>query len=54
MPTASGKTWVQALIAMHYLNKGMKVSIIEPNENLRTQTMDLLENLGFDFDVRTI
>jgi superfamily II DNA or RNA helicase len=31
MPTGSGKTWVQALIAKYYLAKGKKVTIIEPN-----------------------
>jgi superfamily II DNA or RNA helicase len=36
MPTGSGKTWVQALIAKHYLQLGKKVTIVEPNENLES------------------
>ena len=38
LPTASGKTWIQALIAQHFLSQGKKVTVIEPNETLRIQT----------------
>jgi superfamily II DNA or RNA helicase len=34
MPTGSGKTWVQALIAKYFMLKEKPVTIIEPNDNL--------------------
>lgn len=51
MPTGSGKTWVQALIAKYYLNKQKPVTLIEPNENLTSQTLNLLNNLDLEFEV---
>lgn len=36
MPTASGKTWIQGLIASYYIDSGEKVTLIEPNNLLRT------------------
>ena len=35
MPTGSGKTWVQCLLAKYYCSLGKKVTIIEPNERLK-------------------
>lgn len=35
MPTGSGKTWVQAILSKYYISKGKKVTIIEPNINLK-------------------
>ena len=42
MPTGSGKTWVQCLLAKYYCSLGKKVTIIEPNERLKLQTMELI------------
>ena len=42
------------MLAYHYIRKGKRVSIIEPNDNLRTQTSNLLENLGLELSVHTI
>lgn len=39
VPTGSGKTWIQGLIAKSYLELGKSVVIVEPNELLRTQTL---------------
>lgn len=38
MPTGSGKTWVQGLLAKHYCMHGSNVAIIEPNDTLKVQT----------------
>ena len=42
VPTGSGKTWIQGLIAKYYCTKGEIVSIVEPNDTLKKQTMGKL------------
>jgi superfamily II DNA or RNA helicase len=34
LPTGSGKTWVQGLLARHYCEQAKRVAILEPNETL--------------------
>lgn len=34
VPTGSGKTWIQGMIAMYYCQQGKGVTIIEPNHYL--------------------
>jgi reverse gyrase len=38
MPTGSGKTWIQGIIAKHFCSIGKKVAIIEPSDELKIQT----------------
>lgn len=54
VPTGSGKTWIQALIAKHYCDEGFRVAIIEPSEQLVEQTMARVGNVAFDIQVFTI
>jgi superfamily II DNA or RNA helicase len=35
MPTGSGKTWIQGVIAKYYCSLGKSVAIIEPSDELR-------------------
>lgn len=48
LPTGSGKTWIQGLIAKYYCLQNKKVTIIEPNKNLRNQTNLMLEAIDFN------
>jgi len=48
MPTGSGKTWIQALIAKYFLKKEKSVTIVEPNNTLTNQTLSLLNNLDLE------
>ena len=34
VPTGSGKTWIEGLIAKYYCLKSKSVTVIEPNERL--------------------
>ena len=54
MPTGSGKTQVQGLLAVFYANLGMKVTIIEPTEDLRIQATELLGVLDYNILVCSI
>ena len=54
MPTGSGKTWIQGLLAVFYANLGMKVTIIEPTEDLRIQATELLGVLDYNISVCSI
>jgi len=54
MPTGSGKTWIQALIAKHFLMKSKPVTIVEPNDYLTNQTLSLLNTLDLDITVQSI
>lgn len=40
MPTGSGKTWVQGLLAKYYCNQGKRVTIIEPTTLLTIQASE--------------
>jgi superfamily II DNA or RNA helicase len=35
IPTSSGKTWIFALLAKNFIDMGQRVTILEPNEELR-------------------
>jgi reverse gyrase len=54
MPTASGKTWIQGLLAQYFISRGKKVTILEPNETLRKQTLSLIGNIDDNLSVNTI
>ena len=53
-PTASGKTWIQGLIAKHFCVMGKKVAVVEPTEELRLQTIDKLGVIDYSIDVLSI
>lgn len=53
-PTGSGKTWIQGLIAKYYCCQGKGVTIVEPNEILRLQTLEKLSVVDPDIKVATI
>jgi superfamily II DNA or RNA helicase len=36
IPTGAGKTWVYALLAKYFCSKGKSVTVIVPNEELRS------------------
>ncbi|KEJ82398.1 hypothetical protein OXYTRIMIC_115 [Oxytricha trifallax] len=42
MPTGSGKTWVQALLASYYATQNKQVTIVEPNIMLKSMVQDRL------------
>lgn len=54
MPTSSGKTWVQALLAKYFIDQGLSVTILEPNEALKTQTAEKVCGLDFGITVDTL
>ena len=53
-PTGSGKTWMQGLIAKYYCSKGQGVTIVEPNDTLRLQTLEKLGVVDPNIKVATI
>ena len=42
LPTGSGKTWIQGILALYHLQQDQKVTLIEPNIKLRDQTLNIL------------
>lgn len=46
-PTGCGKTWMQALIAKYFCRAGKRVLLVEPNEQLATQSIVKLEALDY-------
>ncbi|KEJ82779.1 hypothetical protein OXYTRIMIC_244 [Oxytricha trifallax] len=54
MPTASGKTWVQGLLACYWIQQGKKVVIIVPDQILKLQTQKFLQPLGIQLQIETI
>lgn len=54
MPTGSGKTWVQGLLAKHYCQQGKRVAIVEPNEDLKLQTSERLGPVDFEISFLTL
>jgi reverse gyrase len=51
MPTGSGKTWVQGLLAKYLCSNGKRVAIIEPNLALTEQTIEKVGLLHFNLSV---
>ena len=45
VPTGSGKTWIQGLLAKYYCMQGHRCLIVEPNETLRKQTIEKLSTV---------
>ncbi|KEJ82479.1 hypothetical protein OXYTRIMIC_473 [Oxytricha trifallax] len=54
MPTASGKTWVQGLLACYWIQQGKKVVILVPEKILKMQTQKFLQPLGIQLQIETI
>jgi hypothetical protein len=53
-PTASGKTWIQGLIAKYLCEQGLSVTVVEPNEHLRVQTTEKLAVVDYGIAVTSI
>jgi reverse gyrase len=51
MPTGSGKTWVQGLLAKYFCTHGKRVAIIEPNLVLTEQTIEKVGLVHFNLTV---
>lgn len=54
VPTGSGKTWVQGLIAKYYCDQGKTVTIVEPTDDLQQQTATMLTPLDYGITVVSI
>ncbi len=54
MPTGSGKTWIQGLVARFFCDNGKKITVIEPNETLKNQTAEKLTQVHANIAVSTI
>jgi reverse gyrase len=54
MPTGSGKTWIQGILAKYYCLAGKTVTIIEPNDFLQHQTSERLGPVDFNISFMTM
>ena len=54
IPTGSGKTYIAALLAKHYISKGLKVAIVTSEEFLVKQMSRMLGQFRFDVDILTM
>lgn len=54
VPTGSGKTWIQGLVARYFCDNGKKVIVVEPTETLKVQTAEKLTTIHAHIAVTSI
>jgi superfamily II DNA or RNA helicase len=54
LPTGSGKTWVQGLLARYYCDSAKRVAILEPTEALLLQTSERLGPVHIEISFYTL